>query len=47
VLNPAGLHYLLALLNVLLLALLNDLPELVGEGINPLMELILGCLVLA
>ena len=45
-LNPAALHDPLALLHVLLLALLDDLPQLVGEGVDPLVQLVLGGLVL-
>jgi len=45
--NEAALHNLLAELNGLLLALLNDLPELIGEGIGALMQFLLCLVVLA
>ena len=46
-LNPAALHDPLALLYVLLFAFLNDLPKLIGESVNSLVELVLGRLILS
>jgi hypothetical protein len=47
VLNPAALHDPLALLHVLLFAFLNNLPKLIGESVNSLVELVLGRLILS
>ena len=46
-LDPAAFHNLLAFFNVLLFAILNDLPELIREDVNSLVKLILSSLVLS
>ena len=45
-LHPAALHDLLALLNVLLFAVLNNFPELIREGIYSLVQFVLGGFIL-
>jgi hypothetical protein len=47
VFDPAALHDLLSLLDMLLLPFLDDLPQLIGKGIDSLMQLVLGRLVLS
>lgn len=44
-LNGLAFHDLLALFDVVLLAVLNDLPELVRDDIGTLMELVLGLII--
>ena len=46
-LDPSALHDLLPLVDRLLFPLLGDLPELIREDVHPLVQLLLGLLVLA
>ena len=46
VFNPPALHNFLPLLNLLLLSLFNNLPHLIRENINSLMELLFRCFIL-
>lgn len=43
--NGLALHDLLALFDVVLLAVLNDLPELVRDDVGTLVELVLGLVI--
>jgi hypothetical protein len=43
--NGLALHDLLALFDVVLLAVLNNLPELVRDDVSTLVELVLGLVI--
>jgi hypothetical protein len=47
VFDPAALHDLLSFLDMLLLPFLDDLPQLIGKGIDSLVQLVLSRLVLS